>query len=331
MGSRRQTVKACYRALDLFCGAGGSSCGARLAGAEPVCGIDLWETATATYQLNNPGSTVYSRDVRKLDPAAVHQEIGDIDLLLASPECTNHSPAKGGAPRCEESRRTAFQVVRFAEEFNPRWIVVENVISMQKWKKFFEWKQSVEALGYKSQIAKLCSADFGVAQTRRRLFILFDRDEKPKIPSAQQVAAKTVGEVIESMNGMAKNWQMRPLFGNGRARDTITRAQRAIRELGRGKSFLLVYYGTDGSGGWQAISRPLRTITTLDRFALVVHDGSEYQMRMLQPPELAAAMGFPPDYTWPEVPRRDKIRLIGNAVCPPVMQAIVRTLITSAR
>jgi DNA (cytosine-5)-methyltransferase 1 len=48
---------------------------------------------------------------------------------------------------------------------------------------------------------------------------------------------------------------------------------------------------------------------------------------MRQPPELAAAMGFPEDYGWPETARRNKIKLIGNAVCPPVMQAIVSHLI----
>ena len=30
--------------------------------------------------------------------------------------------------------------------------------------------------------------------------------------------------------------------------------------------FLIVYYGSDGAGGWQALDRPLRTLTTLDRF-----------------------------------------------------------------
>lgn len=330
MRERGRTTNS-IRTLDLFCGAGGSSCGARLAGARPVCGIDLWDVATDTYEANNPGSRVYAADVRKLSPATVHKEIGDIDLILASPECTNHSPAKGAAPRCEESRRTAFQVVRFAQEFNPRWIVVENVISMQRWKRFEEWKQAVEDLGYKSQTAKLCAADFGVAQTRRRLFIVFDRDRQPKMPSLPQQAVPTIGDVIKDMNGIAQSWQMRPLFGNGRARGTITRAQRAIRELGKGHPFLVVYYGTDGSGGWQPLTRPLRTITTLDRFALVMHKDGKYVMRMLQPPELALAMGFPADYVWPDTSRRNRIKLIGNAVCPPVMCAVITTATLSTQ
>ena len=89
--------------------------------------------------------------------------------------------------------------------------------------------------------------------------------------------------------------------------------------------FLLVYYGTDGGGGWQRIDRPLRTITTVDRFALVEPSDNGHRMRMLQVPGLKRAMGFGDDYEFPEGSRRDKIRLLGNSVCPPVMQQIVET------
>jgi site-specific DNA-cytosine methylase len=40
------------RAIDLFCGAGGSSYGARLAGVEVVAAFDIWEAAVATYSQN---------------------------------------------------------------------------------------------------------------------------------------------------------------------------------------------------------------------------------------------------------------------------------------
>ncbi|MBA3484914.1 MAG: DNA cytosine methyltransferase [Pirellulales bacterium] len=49
-------------------------------------------------------------------------------------------------------------------------------------------------------------------------------------------------------------------------------------------------------------------------------------MRMLQPTELAAAMGFPDSHVWPDTSRRNRIHLIGNAVCPPVMRDIVKHL-----
>jgi DNA (cytosine-5)-methyltransferase 1 len=50
---------------------------------------------------------------------------------------------------------------------------------------------------------------------------------------------------------------------------------------------------------------------------------------MLQVPEIKAAMGFPDEYVMEHGTRREKIKLLGNAVCPPVMAAVVRTLTLS--
>lgn len=99
-----------------------------------------------------------------------------------------------------------------------------------------------------------------------------------------------------------------------------------MKELGKGEPFLIVYYGSDGAGGWQPLDRPLRTLTTLDRFGLVTWECHNPMLRMLQVPELKRAMGFDNDYSLPHGSRRDKIKILGNGVCPPVMEAIIRSL-----
>ncbi len=111
-----------------------------------------------------------------------------------------------------------------------------------------------------------------------------------------------------------------------RARPTLERARRAIHALGRGVPFLIVYCGSDGAGGWHSLHRPIRTITTLDRFGLVTWKNDVPMMRMLQVPELKRAMGFDEGFGIEQGSRRDRIRLLGNPVCPPVMQAVVRAL-----
>jgi DNA (cytosine-5)-methyltransferase 1 len=95
------------------------------------------------------------------------------------------------------------------------------------------------------------------------------------------------------------------------------------------KSFLLVYYGRDGAGGWQRVNMPLRTITTIDRFAFVRPSTAGHEMRMLQVPELKLGMGFPDSYILMRGTRRDRIKLLGNAVCPPIMKGIISSLIAS--
>jgi DNA (cytosine-5)-methyltransferase 1 len=110
---------------------------------------------------------------------------------------------------------------------------------------------------------------------------------------------------------------------------TLERAERGFAEMGEEASFLLVYYGTDGGGGWQRLDRPLRTVTTVDRFALVEPGPNGHNMRMLQVSELEKAMGFEGDYLMSRGTRRENITILGNGVCPPVMQAIVKQLRTA--
>lgn len=310
-----------YRTLDLFCGGGGSSWGARAAGANIVCGVDAWEFATNVYDQNfGPGKARHLT----LSPRTKANDLGDIgkvDLLLASPECTNHTCARGSRPKEEGSRETANYVIRFAEQLDPRWIVVENVVHMKKWSGYEPFIKSLKALKYNVRTETLNAADFGVPQTRRRLFVICDRDEVPSEVKRPRAKRKTVTSILDDEG----TWQSRPLYKEGRAEATIERAERAIDNLGRREPFLVVYYGSDGAGGWQSLDRPLRTMTTLDRFGLVTWKGNTPMLRMLQVSELARAMGFSDEYKLVG-DRRSRIKVLGNGVAPPVMQHVVSSI-----
>src|SRR5690606_23886981 len=90
-------------------------------------------------------------------------------------------------------------------------------------------------------------------------------------------------------------------------------------------AFLIRYYGQGGQ--WGGLGEPLDTITTKDRLALVtVHvRGVPYvivdiTLRMLRPPELYRATGFPPEYIIDRTADGRKltvsqqVRMVGNAV-----------------
>lgn len=311
------------RTLDLFCGGGGSGWGARAAGAKVVCGVDAWNVAAETYRKNFPGARVLQKTLDEdSSPADLGRRLGKIDLILASPECTNHTCAKGAKPRDESSRRTARYILNFARELEPRWMVLENVVHMRSWHGYDPLIDELRELGYHVLPQVLNAVDFGVPQTRRRLFLLCDRQRMPDeipIPTGTKFSAASLLDPLGT-------WPVRPLYAPKRAAGTIARAERAMVALGRGVPFLIVYYGTDGSGGWQPLDRPLRTLTTLDRFGLVTWQGEMPMLRMLQVPELRRAMGFDDGFCLDHGSRRDRIRLLGNGVCPPVMAAAVRSL-----
>ncbi|MEI8258309.1 MAG: DNA cytosine methyltransferase [Deltaproteobacteria bacterium] len=98
-----------------------------------------------------------------------------------------------------------------------------------------------------------------------------------------------------------------------------TLARIAAAQARHGSTVLVPYYGS--ARGGRPITRPVGTITTVDRFAVVRGD----EMRMLSVAELRAAMGFPPGYVLTGT-RRDQVRQLGNAVCPPVAREVVRQL-----
>jgi len=103
----------------------------------------------------------------------------------------------------------------------------------------------------------------------------------------------------------------------------------------RVSAFLMQYYSEGGQ--WGALNKPLNTITTKDRLALVtVHLAGEpyvivdIRLRMLQPHELYKAQGFPANYVIDQghdgrkLTKTEQVRMCGNSVCPPVMAALAR-------
>ena len=93
-------------------------------------------------------------------------------------------------------------------------------------------------------------------------------------------------------------------------------------------AFLLKYYGQGGQ--WSALDEPMHTLVSKARMGLVTVtiQGEEYAlvdigMRMLQPRELARAQGFPDSYILTGT-KSEQVARIGNSVCPPVAEALVR-------
>lgn len=103
--------------------------------------------------------------------------------------------------------------------------------------------------------------------------------------------------------------------------------------FGEVRVFLVKYYG-QGTG--QELTEPLDTVTSKDRFGLVTIEGVDYKivdigLRMLEPSELYGCQGFPEDYiidhdyTGKTYPRSEQVRRCGNAVCPQIPAALVKS------
>lgn len=178
-----------FRVADLFCGAGGTSTGAiealQALGKQPeLTAVNHWPVAVATHELNHPSARHFCVNVDDLVPSQLFPE--GLDLLWASPACTHHSTARGGKPRDDQSRATAWCVVRWAESVRPKTILLENVPEFMSWgplddhgkpiqsKKgatFHAWLSALKSLGYRVDHRILCAADYGDPTTRKRIFV----------------------------------------------------------------------------------------------------------------------------------------------------------------
>jgi DNA (cytosine-5)-methyltransferase 1 len=176
--------------------------------------------------------------------------------------------------------------MNFINKLEPRWIVLENVAHMRSWDGFDELVRALKR-SYKIRVEPLNAPEFGVPQNRRRLFIIGDRVAEPKIAEPNTRLIRPASSILAPAGRFAAE----PVYNGKRAKNTIARVKRGIAELGRGRDFLIVYYGQDWTG-WQPLDRPLRTLTTLDRFGLVQWIDREPTLRMLQVPELKRAMGL---------------------------------------
>ena len=235
------------RGCDIFCGAGGSSAGAKSAGVSIVAGIDMCATATETFAANFPGAHVETSRLEEVDMVDFKSKVGSIDILLASPECRNHTCAKGSAPRDESSRATAMQVVEYARALRPRlarsgerhphapMVTVCRTEEPNPGSRVFSSKSTC----WTRRTSALHSTAAG-------LFLVCDRARKPELVIPKRPGRR---KTAKSILDPADDWKTSALYDERRAAATLERASRGFQALGEEASFLLVYYSNDGEWG----------------------------------------------------------------------------------
>lgn len=228
-------------------------------------------------------------------------------------------------------------------------------IQRQKGSTFRAFIQSLRSLNYTVDWRILCAADYGAHTSRRRLFIQAVKGRK-KILWPDITHTKEENNIFQlppwkpSLEIIDWTIPIPSIFSRKKplAPATIRRIEYGIRKYWREatdpflavlykmgtthnidscppqKPFIIEYYG---NGQSHPLTIPLPTITTKDRFSLVVgNDSLDIGFRMLQPHELAAATGFPNNYKFCGT-KAEKVKQIGNAVPPAFARAMFSTIL----
>jgi len=303
------------KAIDLFAGLGGNSEGAKQAGVHVVWAANHWQPAVDVHAANHPGTSHICQDLHQADWTQVPMH----DLLMASPACQGHTPARGKErPHHDATRSTAWAVVDAAEFHRPTFVMIENVPEFAKWQLYQPWCAAMSALGYALAPMILDAADFGVPQHRRRIFIIGTRTKHPvelRLPQLEHLPASSFINFDEGA------WT--PVEQSKRSPKTLARIAAGRKRYGT--RFLAPYYGSGSGKTGRCLSRPIGAITTRDRWSVI--DGD--RMRMLTRNECRAAMAFPDTYQIPDN-HRLAVHMLGNAVPPPMTKGVIEALLKAA-
>lgn len=307
------------KAISLFSGCGGSDAGVISAGFEVVMANDVLPYARDVYLANHPATDYVLGDIRKIEKFPM------AELLVGCYPCQGFS--QGGVR--DASRKINYLYIEFAralQTIKPKAFIVENVSGMVR-KNFehllVEQKKVFSDAGYKVKVEVLNAADFGVAQERRRIFIVGIRDD---IDIEYNFPSPTHG------------------VSTSQERVTIKEALKGMRHWPEGeyydREFHWYYLSRDRRRDWDEQSRtivanprhmPLHPISP--KLIKLEHNvwyfENDRPARRFSYREAARLQGFDKGFKFPDTPSGSldmRYTVAGNAVPPPLFHAVVKAM-----
>ncbi len=306
------------KAVSLFSGCGGSDAGVIAAGFEVVMANDILAYGKKVYEANHPATDYVLGNVTKIEA------FPDAELLVGCYPCQGFS--QGGVRDPSRKINTLYlEFARALEAIEPKAFIVENVSGMVRtdFRHLLDHQLRVfTEAGYRVKAQILNAADFGVAQERRRIFI--------------------VG--VRSDLGVEYAFP-EPTHGPGRKRPyfTLKDALKWMRHWPEGEfydyEFHWYYLSRNRWRGWKDVSKtivasarhmPLHPVSP----PLVKFGHNDWRFATDEPArrfsyrEAARIQGFPKNFVFPDdgVSLDMRYTVVGNAVPPPLFEAIARAL-----
>lgn len=338
-------------AIDLFCGCGGLSYGFECAGVNILLGIDNDATALKAFENNHKNAKTICGDITTTTLSDIKERIGDkkIDLIIGGPPCQGMSlsgPRKFDDPR----NKLYLSYIRLVEEIKPEAFVIENVpglVGLFKGQIKDSIIERLTALGYNVQYKILCSADYGVPQSRRRVVFVglkdksFDFDNiKSKETVTCEMALSDLPPLVETLGEDPAEYETKPKNSYQKLmRSNSKKVRNHIAASHSDKVKHIISLVPDG-GNYKDLpeeyknSRNFHVAWTRfrsDKPAPTIDTGHRHHFhykynRVPTVRECARLQSFPDDFIF-EGNKTQQFRQVGNAVPPLMAQAIAEALL----
>ena len=138
-----------------------------------VWGIECDSQIADVYAKNHPHSRMICDYVQNVDP----NELDDVDCIVATPSCRNASIANSKAGETEDDLIVAKSIVNILKTKLPKFFILENVGGYRSFESFAQIEQALTNQGYYITNQTLNLKDFGIAQSRERMYLLAIRNQ----------------------------------------------------------------------------------------------------------------------------------------------------------
>jgi DNA (cytosine-5)-methyltransferase 1 len=318
--------------VSLFSGSGGLDEGFFQAGFSPVLAMDNDRAACQTFERNHPGVRVLKKDLSQAANGYVIDRLSELPSpvrpigVIGGPPCQAFSMSnvhkRSDDPRLKLPENYAHILTELNKHYGLDFFVFENVLGLKHKahsELFGYFKERFAAAGFNVFEGELDAQDFGVAQVRKRVFVVGFNKQKYKslsfqFPKGDPAQRTTVKEMIGTLPAPAifergmrssdvpehpNHWCMKPRsekFFNGFLKEGDVKG-RPFRVLEWGKPSWTVAYGHREVHIHPSGRRRL----------------SIYEAMLLQ--------GFRSNYVLKGT-LTDQVRLVSDAVPPPLARAL---------
>lgn len=326
-------MKKQIMAIDFFCGAGGLSHGLRQSGVNVVAGVDIESSCKQTYEANNGEFVnksiveITGKEINNLFIKHGFDKNDHYKMLVGCAPCQPYSMINTRKKQDDERKTLLDEFRRVINSVKPHFVIMENVARLNEENPYFsKFIRMLEKNGYSYEYIVLNAKDFGVAQNRKRLFLIASRVKniKPSFSNIKTEKPVLLKDVIKNLEPISHDGPSRidPIHHSMRLTDINLKRIRMTPKNGGLRNAWPEYMLTPGHAkkesfldnygrlAWNSLSS---TITTKFHQYCSGRFGHPEQDRALSLREGALIQTFPKNYKF--YGNKDEIaRQIGNAV-----------------
>ncbi len=311
-----------FQFIDLFCGAGGMTCGLTRSGYTAKAAVEIVPIACDTHHRNFPKCQLHRGPIQDFYPETALKDAGEIHLVAGGPPCQGFSVAGFRNPK-DERNQLFREFMRVVRTVKPWYVVMENVPGILTLAGGAFYRAIMEAFGEAGyptvSVAVLESADYGVAQLRPRAIFIANRFGRCNPFPRPQLTRDRYLPIESALHGLPSNERI-PEINHEWTKHSAEMEAR-LAKVPPGGSLYETFFDA-----WKRQYPGLPSMTIKEN-----HGGTHihpHLNRVLSAREMARLQTFPDDFIFCG-PMKKAMWQIGNAVPPRLAEVIGKTLLPS--